>query len=124
MKFLYIIYSLVMDITPDNPIPHPKPFTLSSLIPIQDMIPVRLVIKGVDERFPIYQEGNNTEDELMKIIMMHYKFEQIQELQKLSTTNLEEVKKNYIINEVLKTDEIGQFNMKSGGLFDDWEIDI
>jgi len=113
-----------MDITPDNPIPNPKPFTLSSLIPIQDMIPVRLVIKGIDERFPIYQEGNNTDDELMKIIMMHYKFEQIQELQKLSTTNLEEVKKNYIINEVLKTDEIGQFNMKSGGLFDDWEIDI
>jgi hypothetical protein len=113
-----------MDVKPPNPSTSP-----SNNIPINPPIPpsiflygnpeneiLRKLKEGFDERF----QFESTADEKIRLsILLHY-LEQINKLQKINPTNIEEIKNNQIINEVLSTTDNSSFKIKSGGLFDDW----
>jgi hypothetical protein len=115
-----------MDVKPPNPSTSPSnnipinPPTSQSIFLYGSQNPeneiLRKLKEGFDERFPF----ESTADEKIRLsVLLHY-LEQINKLQKINPTNIEEIKNNPIINEVLSTTDNCSYNIKSGGLFDDW----
>jgi hypothetical protein len=118
MNLLYIIATLVMDIVPNNPIGHPvlPPSTFPTHNPI---INFQTRYMGIDERFPV---GLYDANDFLKIAQLNDSFEKLQRVQNMGF--IEDVKKDPLMNDILNTDEIARFQIKSGGLFDDWERNI
>jgi hypothetical protein len=136
MNLLYIIFTLVLDIGPNNPIGHPalpptRPpsehikQTIPSLTYPKNFLDANFQTKfmGIDDRFPV---GIYEPDEFIRIAQLNDYFEKLNLIQQKVKNNrfIEDVKKDPLINEILETDEIAGFQIKSGGLFDDWEMNI
>jgi hypothetical protein len=133
MNLLYIIFTLVADIRPHNPTGHPA---LPPAMPISDsnkesnsqnidLIDVNFQTKfmGIDARFPV---GVYDPDEFIRIAKLNDYFEKLKKVEQKVKNNdfIEDVKKDELINDILRTDEIDRFKIKSGGLFDDWERNL
>lgn len=74
--------------------------------------------EGVDERFP----KNSTEHSLLQnITNYHYKYIL---LNKLESNDISQISKLKLIEDEFQTNEIKPFNILSGGLFDDFNMDI
>ena len=122
MNLLYIIFTLVMDTGPYNPVGHPA---LPPCVPPSVPMPTasfnnfQTKFLGADNRYPV---GYYPPDEFMKIANISDSFEKLQLVQKIIF--IEDIKRDQLINEILKTDDIKEINIKSGGLFDDWERNI
>lgn len=109
-----------------NPTGHSK---ISSRI-LNNIYPTTLLnnqIKstGIDERYPVGLY-NPDKDDLYKIIRITDSFEKLEMIQKKIQKKvfIEDIEKDELINEILKTNNIQRYNIKSGGLFDDWERNI
>jgi len=107
-----------MDIVPNNPIRHPilPPSTFPTHNPTTNF---QTQYMGIDERFPV---GLYNATEFLKMAHLIDSFEQLQRVQNMGF--IEDVKKDPLMNDILKIDEIARFQIKSGGLFDDWERNI
>ena len=85
------------------------------------IIPIGQSYEGIDGRIPMKENINDS------ILELQYKYDQWMELETYKTAHsnsiLEEVKKNPIVKDVLKPDDIRGFQMNSGGLWDDWNRD-
>ena len=110
-----------------NPTGHSAlPHSISSGIPTNmlysptSLLNNQIKSMGIDDRYPV---GLYNLDEIMRIIHIINSFEKLQLIQNKVFIE-EDVKKDKLINEILKTDEIQTINIKSGGLFDDWERNI
>ena len=115
MKWLYILFTLVMD-TPNVPISNPSvPNTL--VIKLIDIPFLKPLSSGMDERFTFV----SNEEELERIRLHFYYLEQIRKLES-NTKTLELVMP--IVNDVLPLYEISSGRMNAGGLMDDWERNI
>jgi len=131
MNLLYIIYTLVADIRPHNPTGHPAlppPISDSNKESNSqniDLIDVNFQTKfmGIDARFPV---GVYDPDEFIRIAKLNDYFEKLKKVEQKVKNNdfIEDVKKDELINDILRTDEIDRFKIKSGGLFDDWERNL
>jgi len=131
MNLLYIIFTLVIDtsnptghpaLPPLNPIPEPTEIPKLSYLNLKNVI-FQTRFMGIDERFPV---GIYDSDEFIRIANLNDSFEKLQKVQQRVKNNvfIEDVKKDELINEILQLDEIDGFKIKSGGLFDDWEMNI
>lgn len=115
MKWLYILFTLVMD-TPNIPISNPSlPNTIG--IKLMDISLLKPSSAGMDERFTFV----SNEKEVERIRLHFYYLEQIRKLES-NTRTLELVMP--IVNEVLPIYEISSGRMNAGGLMDDWERNI
>lgn len=87
---------------------------------------------GFDFRFPL---ENSHPDEFLRISMLHHSFGQLILLQQLYNKIHHQDRhapfihenwynKNEDIKDILETDVIRPIAIKSGGLFDDWEMNI
>ena len=139
MNFLYIIFTLVLDVGPhNNPTGHPAlppsnptqspgqaPFDTFSIESFEKNNPnYRSRFMGIDDRYPV---GIYDQNDFFHIAKLNDSFEKLLQLQKRGF--IEDIKKDELINEILGPfglgpNEIGQFQIKSGGLFDDWERNI
>ena len=121
MKWLYILFTLVMDVpnVPNVPNPNPNP-NVPNPNKIDIKIPLsRPASSGIDERFPFV----SNEEEVERIRLHLYYLEQIQELE--SNTHIRTLELAIpIVEEVLPIDKILPCKMKAGGLMDDWERNI
>jgi hypothetical protein len=64
------------------------------------------------------------EEKRLRISLWMYYYYQIRFLENYSMTNREEVTKNDVIHDILKTNEISPGRMIAGGLLDDWNRNI
>jgi hypothetical protein len=141
MNLLYIIFSLVLDVGPHYPTGHPAlppstPSEMPSAIPTSDPtgttnslsylnlkdVNYQTKFEGIDDRYPV---GLYDPDEFIRIAKLIDSFEKLSKIRQMVQNNefVEDI--NDILGPFdLGINEIGQFKIKSGGLFDDWERNI
>jgi len=146
MNLLYIIFTLVLDGRPHNPTGHPalpparptpdptgipdsneQSITTLNYINFKD-VNYQTRFMGIDDRYPV---GLYDPDEFIRIAKLIDSFEKLKKVERIVKNNefIEDIKKDPLINDILEPfglapNEIGQFKIKSGGLFDDWERNI
>lgn len=79
--------------------------------------------KGYDDRYPT----EKTSKDLYRIILFFHYLEQIEKLEQCNHMDSSNIEWNEIMNQSVQDilpNEIKSTRIKSGGLMDDWEIDI
>jgi hypothetical protein len=81
------------------------------------------LLAGFDERYIIQKKDTTDIFMIQRNINLQKKYMELENY-KSSNPILEDVKKNYIVKDVLNLDEIKTFQMNSGGLLDEWNNEI
>jgi len=81
------------------------------------------LLAGFDERYIIQKKDITDIFMIQRNINLQKKYMELENY-KSSNPILEDVKKNYIVKDVLNLDEIKTFQMNSGGLLDEWNNEI
>jgi hypothetical protein len=79
--------------------------------------------KGYDDRYPT----EKTSEDLYRIILFYHYLEQIEKLEQCNHMDSSNIEWNEIMNQSVQDilpNEIKSTRIKSGGLMDNWEIDI
>ena len=81
------------------------------------------LLAGFDERYIIQKKDTTDIFMIQRNINLQKKYMELENY-KSSNPILEDVKKNYIVKDVLNLDEIKTLQMNSGGLLDEWNNEI